>query len=116
MEYLMSGELWREVGLTVAARLSIVAVALWAVKMVTDHLRESIIPRPLPTIAAPAVTNLVQPVSAGASDRLAGYRLPAAVARRLSLKKTESDSWREKMGKYLSGEPVVTSTSPHRQQ
>lgn len=116
MEYLMSGELLREVGLTVAARLSVVAVALWAVKMVTDHLRDSMSGRPQPAVAAPVAPDRSQPVPAAVLDRLAGDRPSVTGPRGLSLKKTESDSWREKMGKYLSGEPVVTSTSPRRQR
>jgi hypothetical protein len=115
MEYLMLGEFWREVGLTVAARLSVVAVALWAVKMVTDHLKgvsivgteaagPPILPQnpPLPKVATPERTGVFHPVGGG--------------HRRLSIKKPPPDPWRTKMGKYLSGEPVVTSQPPRPQR
>ncbi len=117
MEYLMAGEFWREVGLTVAARLSVVAVALWAVKMVTDHLKGSALVQPVPagvpTAVEPPPTRMTNAV---ALEQPGGQNSRGGVRRKLFLKKTESEAWREKMGKYLSGEPVVTSTTPRRQR
>jgi|GEM_PF-3297840 len=117
MDFLFAEEFWREVGLTVAARLSVVGVALWAVKMITDHWQQSMSSTPRSaTVSSSPVTGDSSPARAVVPEQLRAYTLPRTARRQLSLKKTESDSWREKMGKYLSGEPVVTSAIPRRQR
>ena len=116
MEYLTQWEFWQEVGLTVAARLSVVAVALWAVKMVTDHLGE----RPAAKtgsrrLLAPALPKITRTSRERHGGKTRGS-YPAEVRHRpLTLKKPGPDSWREKMGKYLSGEPIA-SPNVHRPQ
>lgn len=112
MEYLMLGEFWREVGLTVAARLSVVAAALWAVKMVTDHLTGLSVAG-LPAARAPRPAPRKNPrVPTAAPERTGALSSPGGAARRLSVIKSQSDSRRTTMGKYLSGEPAVTTKAP----
>jgi len=104
----MLGEFWQEVGLTVAARLSVVAVALWAVKMVTDHLKGvSIVGTE--TAGPPILSEDALLPKVATRERTGVFHPVGGSRRRLSVKKPPSDPWRTKMGKYLSGEPVVTS-------
>jgi len=113
MEYLGQWEFWQEVGLTVAARLSVIAAALWAVKMVTDRLKKQpATPSGLGELHLPAVSRSTA-ISRLPKGRKVKKSSPLKEHYRpLTLIKPRSDSWKEKMGKYLSGEPVVSAGSP----
>ncbi len=100
-EMLMQTDFWREVGITVAARLSVVAVALWGVKMLTDHLREAA-PHPKPKKTAkpaPAAPIPVYALQSSGSNRSTSHSAGPG-----GRSQSEVESWKKKMGKYLSGE------------
>ncbi len=103
-ELVMQADFWREVSVTVAARLSVVAVALWGVKMMTDYLRGT--ERSTGKKAAPAATPAAAP-------GIPVYALNTGGSRSSGTKSAgqadqpqpdAAESWKKKMGKYLSGE------------
>jgi hypothetical protein len=116
MEYLTQWEFWQEVALSVAARLSVVAAALWAVKMVTDRLVEKTVavtpPASSPAGVAPALRG-----KAGATGEFHSFE-PRRRGLTLKTGKTAVPSdaglWREKMAKYLTGEPSRASKALQR--
>jgi len=113
MEYLTHWEFWREVALTVAARLSVIAAALWAVKMVTDRLAEKSGAALQPAAPTGAISRTTMaPSSMSGGSRIENYTTQKPHRRALTLKGTkatpaaEAGIWREKMAKYLTGEPT----------
>ena len=121
MEYLMQWEFWQEVGLTVAARLSMVAVALWAVKMTVDHLHAHAA-RPViaPQSAAAAAPEILGWPGLPVNERIKAYHPLEGRHRPPVFKKPEpaavghATPWQEKMAKYLAGEPVLSAGLPRR--
>jgi hypothetical protein len=109
MEYLTQWEFWQEIALSVAARLSVIAAALWGVKMVTDRLTaKPAAPSPgSPTAETRETVVLSLP---GLGGRVEEFRSARPVRRPLTLKAAgtagapEAEIWCEKMAKYLSSE------------
>ena len=123
MEYLTQWEFWQEVGLTAAARLSVVAVALWAVKVALDHLRERTPAVQTPQGTAAPVAREVPPLIRVLRE--GGVRESRPLDERghtLTLKKSDRGtteqpvSWRAKMETYLSGEPLRTTSASGQQR
>jgi len=121
MEYLTNWDFWREVALTVGARLSVIAAALWAVKMVTDRLvvkPDAAAQLAMPT-GAVSRTAMTLP-STGGGRRIEDYTTQPAHRRVVTLKGTKATSateagiWREKMAKYLTGEPTRAAKALQR--
>ena len=112
MEYLTQWEFWQEVGLAVAARLAVVAVALWAVKMTMDQINaRSAQPKAAPQPAAPAAGAAPAWPGLPPNERIKAYYPLEGRHRPLTLKKpgAERTPWQEKMEKYLAGQPALSA-------
>ncbi len=106
-KYLTQWDFWQGVGLTVAARLSVVAVALWAVKIVTDHLARPVaVPRSVgkPAVALPRREIPTPSVARQQQARFVSFNegAPQSAGR-----DNPAEVWRSKMGQYLAGKPVA---------
>ena len=106
-KYLSQWSFWQGVGLTVAARLSVVVVALWAVKMVTDHLARPIaVPRSVRKPAA-ILPHREIPTPSVARQRQARFvSLDKGTPQGLG-RDNPAEVWRSKMDQYLAGKPVA---------
>lgn len=112
MEYLTQWEFWQSVGLTVAARLSVVAVALWAVKMVTEQIDRGAVlvgrPGKITLTAGPEQSDAA--VSRGKRIK---PETPAWARQRGS---PPVDAMRKQMASYLASETAFPAGTPRREK
>lgn len=123
MEYLLQWEFWQDVGLTAAARLSVVAVALWAVKVALDYLRERPPVEKFPQRTAGLVTpGVLPPIRLPGAGGVKEFRPLDERRHSLTLKRSERvtverlASWRQRMEQYLSGEPHASASASGQQR
>ena len=113
-KYLAQWDFWQGVGLTVAARLSVVVVALWAVKMATDHLARPVAaPRSIgqPTASLPRREIPTPSADRQRRARFVSFEDGAAPS---PGRENPAEVWRSKMDQYLAGKPTANSQTARR--